>query len=118
MKLIANIAAGILIFFGVLFIWGAFSEAGNVSWIFVGLASAGIGMAIIWFARRQSAPEPGEQKITYDIDLSGDVDLKGFECTRCGGPLAPENISVVGGAPTVQCPYCGSIYQISEKPKW
>ena len=36
MKIIAYIAAAILIFFGVLFIWGAFSPEGQPVWILVG----------------------------------------------------------------------------------
>lgn len=118
MKLVANIVAAILIFFGVLFIWGAFSEQGQFNWIFVGIASAGIGLAIAWFANRQSGAAAGEQKVTLDIDLSGEVDLEKFQCENCGGNLSAENVRMVAGAPTVECPYCGAIYQISEKPKW
>ena len=117
MKIVGNIVAAILIFFGVLFIWGAFSESGQFSWIFVGLASAGIGLAIVWFVNRRLA-EPGEQKVQVDIDLSGDVDLEKFQCSNCGGNLSSEHVHMVAGAPTVDCPYCGVSYQITEKPKW
>ena len=118
MNLIANIVAGILIFFGVLFIWGAFSDEGQVSWIFVGMASAGIGFAIIWFTRRQSGVEASERKVTYDIELSGDIELEKFQCRNCGGPFSNKDVSIMAGAATLTCPYCGSIYQLSEKPKW
>jgi len=117
MKLIAQIAAAILIFFGVLFIWGAFSEQGQFGWIFIGVISVGIGFVVIWFARRKLAA-PGEQKVTYDVELSGDVNLESFQCKQCGGALSNKNVSLVGGALTVTCPYCGAVYQIEEKPKW
>ena len=117
MKTIANIAAAILIFFGVLFIWGAFSDSGSPSWVVVGLVSVGIGFGLIWFANRKLTP-PGEQTVKYEIDLSGDVELDKLQCEQCGGALSPEHVSMVAGAPTVECPYCGATYQLTEKPKW
>ncbi len=117
MKTVANILAGSLIFFGVLFIWGAFSESGQFSWIFVVMISVGIGLGIIWLGNRKAAQEAG-QKVTLDIDLSGDIDLEKFQCQNCGGNLSAENVKMVAGAPTVDCPYCGVTYQITEKPKW
>jgi hypothetical protein len=117
MKTIANISAAILILFGVLFVWGAFSPEGSPGWIVIGIISIGIGFGLIWFASRKLAA-PGEQKVTLNIDLSGDVDLEKFQCTNCGGNLSAENVKMVAGAPWVNCPYCGASYQISEKPKW
>lgn len=117
MKTIAYIAAAILIFFGVLFIWGAFSASGQSSWVIIGIISVGIGFGLIWFASRKLAA-PGEQKVTYNVDLTGDVSLESFQCKQCGGALSSKNVSLVGGALTVTCPYCGAVYQIEEKPKW
>ena len=118
MKTIANIGAAILIFLGVIFIWGAFSEqGGGVSYLVIGGISVAIGFGLIWFASRKLAA-PGEQKVTYNVDLSGDVSLEKFECENCGGSLSSKNVSMIAGAPTVECPYCGKVYQLSEKPKW
>lgn len=117
MKTILNIAAAILIFFGVIFIWGAFSQQGQASWIVIGVISVGIGFGLIWFASRKAAAA-GEQKVTYDVQLSGDVNLESFQCKQCGGALSNKNVSLVGGALTVTCPYCGAVYQVEEKPKW
>lgn len=117
MKTIAYIAAAILIFFGVLFIWGAFSPNGNTNWVAIGGLSVAIGFGLIWFANRKLVP-PGEQKVTYNVDLTGDVNLENFQCKQCGGPLSSKNVSLVGGALTVTCPWCGAVYQIEEKPKW
>ncbi len=116
MKTVGNIAAAILVFFGVLFIWGAFSpEGGGIGWIVVGAISVAIGLGIIWYVNRKP---PGEQKVTYDVELTGDVSLESFQCKKCGGALSKKNVSLVGGALQVECPYCGAIYQIEEKPKW
>ena len=49
-KIIAYIAAGILVFFGVLFIWGAFGQEGQPSWIFIGIVTVLIGFGIILIA--------------------------------------------------------------------
>ena len=120
MKIVANIAAGIIILFGVLNMLAAFSTQtdNQIGTLITGTVLSGVGLAIIWYVNRKGPAALGEQKVTYNIDLSGDVKLEGFECTRCGGPLGPKDISVVAGAPTVQCPYCSSVYQISEQPKW
>jgi DNA-directed RNA polymerase subunit RPC12/RpoP len=116
-KIIAYIAAAILIFFGVLFIWGAFSPDGSTGWIFVGIISIGLGLILIWLGSR-SKPVPVEEKITLQIDLPGDVNLDSLKCQTCGGALTTNNIEMVAGAPVVNCPYCGTSYQITEDPKW
>jgi hypothetical protein len=117
-KVIAYIGAVILIFFGVLFIWGAFGSNPQPGWIVVGLISVGIGFGLIWLAsRRKPAGEEG-QEVTYKLNLSGDINLENLKCKSCGGALSAENIKMVAGAPWVTCPYCGSTYQLTEEPKW
>lgn len=117
MKTIANISAAILIFFGVLFIWGAFSAQGTPAWILIGVILVAIGFGLIWFASRRLAAS-GDDEVTYNVDLSGDVELEKFQCENCGGNLTAENVKMIAGAPWVNCPYCGASYQITEKPKW
>jgi hypothetical protein len=116
-KVIAYIAAAILLFFGVLFIWGAFSESGSPGWILTGLIQIGIAFGLIWFASRRRA-EPGQTEIVQKIDLSGKVNLEKLTCRNCGGALTADNIKMVAGAPVVSCPYCNTSYQLSEEPKW
>lgn len=114
-RIIAYIAAAILIFFGVLFVWGAFSPDGSPGWIIVGVISMGIGLALIWLARRSAKQET---EIIQKIELSGDINLETLACQNCGGALTADNIKMVAGAPVVNCPYCNSSYQLSEEPKW
>ncbi len=116
-KIIGYIAAAILIFFGVLFIWGAFSEQGSVGWILIGLISVGIGFVIIWFASR-AKPKATDQNVTLNIDLPADVNLDTLKCQSCGGSLSMDDIQMVAGAPVVNCPYCHTTYQLTEDPKW
>ena len=115
-KVIGYIAAAILVFFGVLFVWGAFSESGSVGWIIVGVISIACGLGLIWLVGRKTKSEPTE--LIQKIELSGDVNLETLVCQSCGGALSPDNIKMVAGAPVVTCPYCSSTYQLTEEPKW
>jgi len=120
MKAIAYIFSAILIFFGVLFIWGAFSPEGSTSWILVGIISVSIGFIIIWFnSRRKIAPSEGSStNVTLNVDLPANVSVDVLKCQSCGGSLTPENVKMVAGAPVVTCPYCNTTYQLTEEPKW
>lgn len=119
MKIIAYIAAAILIFFGVLFIWGAFSPNGSPGWIVIGLISVVIGLGLIWLAgRKKPETQTSGQNVTLNIDLPGNVNLETLKCQSCGGVLTMDNIQMVAGAPVVNCPYCKTTYQLTEEPKW
>jgi hypothetical protein len=120
MKTIAYIAAGILIFFGVLFIWGAFGSTPRPEWIAVGVVSVLIGFGLIWLAQRNQAQGParGGDNITYKVDLPASTKIEEMKCRNCGGNLKAENIKMIAGAPTVECPFCGTTYQLTEEPKW
>ena len=118
-KLIGYIVAAILIFFGVLFIWAAFSPEGQVGWIVVGIISVAIGLGIIALVRlREPKPAQAPQEIIQKIDLSGDMQLETLKCQKCGGELQKDSISIREGAVFIDCPYCGSAYQMVEEPKW
>jgi len=116
-RIIAYIAAAILIIFGFLFVYGAFSPQGTADWIPVGLISLGAGFILIWLAgRRKSGVE--KQEIVQRIELSGDVSLEKMICRNCGGALSSEHIKVLAGAAVVNCPFCGTSYPLEEEPKW
>jgi hypothetical protein len=119
-KIIGYVVAAILIFFGVLFLWAAFGSgtASPGGRLLVGGLLVALGLGII-VAVRLREPKP-EQEVTIrqEIDLSGDVDLEALQCERCGGHLGKDDVNMVEGAVMVNCPYCGSTYQIVEEPKW
>lgn len=119
-KVIAYIFAAILIFFGVLFIWATFSPEGQIGWLVVGVISVGIGLGVIWFAGRSKALAggSGDDRVSLNIDLPGEVNLDSMKCQSCGGVITMDNIKMVAGAPVVSCPYCNSTYQLTEEPKW
>jgi Zn finger protein HypA/HybF involved in hydrogenase expression len=120
------ILACICIFFGVLFIWGAFSPQGDQGWIVIGVITVGIGLVIIALgvvalvvARSRATKEAAQkQEIVQKIDLSGDIAMEKLKCQECAAELEKESISVKEGAIFINCPYCGSIYQVVEEPKW
>ncbi len=115
-RTIAYIAAAILIFFGVMFIYATFSPSGQIAWLIIGLISVFIGFGLIWLAGRQAKREKTE--LIQRIELSGDVNLESLTCQNCGGTLSTDNIKMIAGAPVVSCPYCNASYQLSEEPKW
>jgi DNA-directed RNA polymerase subunit RPC12/RpoP len=117
MKIIFYILAAITIFFGVLFIWGAFDPSSPDGWIIVGVISVAIGLGLIWLAGRQKA-KAGDTNVTVNVDLPSTVSMDTFKCQSCGGALTPENVKLVAGAPVVTCPYCNTSYQLKEEPKW
>ena len=122
----AVIFACILIFFGVLFIWGAFTPEGKEGWITIGVITVAIGIGILTLAigffvfmrirRLRESEQP--QEIVQKIDLSGDIELETLKCQKCGGELQKDSVSVREGAVFIDCPYCGSAYQMVEEPKW
>jgi hypothetical protein len=119
MKIIAYIAAAILIFFGVLFIWGSGGAGGGGwGWVLTGAVSVLIGFGLIWLASRKPAVATPAESPTYKIDLPGATKIEAMQCKNCGGALTPDNVKMVAGAPVVSCPFCGTSYQLTEEPKW
>jgi phage FluMu protein Com len=118
MKIVAFIGAGILIFFGTIMVWGSFDPFnGQAIWLPVGLVIMGVGLVIIFFAARRKQVAP-TTNVTLNVDLPGNVAMDAIKCKSCGGVLAAENITMVQGAPMVTCPYCHTVYQMTEEPKW
>ena len=119
MKIVGYIVASILIFFGVIFIWGAFSpsNASPFGMILTGIISVGIGMGIILLIQRKAKADAATN-ITVKIDLPGSVAVNSMKCKSCGGTLSADHINLVNGAPLVTCPFCNSVYQLTEEPKW
>jgi len=118
-KIIGYIISGILILFGVLFLWGAFSPQGEPGWIVIGIITVAIGLGIIAFIKfREPKPAQPPQEIVQRIDLSGDIELEKLKCQNCGAELDKDSITIKEGAIFVSCPYCGTAYQMVEEPKW
>ncbi len=122
LRILAYIAAAILILFGVLFLLAAFSpqSASPIGSLITGLFLVVIGFVLIIVAAKFLRPRAPEQpqQVTLQVDLPGNVSMDSIKCKSCGGTLQAENIQVVNGAPMVTCPYCHTVYQLTEQPKW
>ncbi|MFZ3070711.1 MAG: hypothetical protein WA110_06285 [Anaerolineaceae bacterium] len=118
-RTILYIVAGILIIFSFLFILGAFSPDGSTSWLTIGIIGMVVGFLCIYFGAKLGAKANATtQNVTVNVDLPGNVQMDTIKCQSCGAPLAPEDITLINGAPVVTCPNCGTTYQLTEEPKW
>jgi hypothetical protein len=89
---------------------------GSAGMIFGALALVA-GIIMIVFAARKTKQDTA-QNVTYKVDLPGDTKIEQMKCRSCGGALTSDNIKMVNGAPMVTCPYCNTVYQLTEEPKW
>ena len=130
-KTLLYIGAGILFLiglclfgYGVLSVVGSTSAQGDSSWLYFGLGFGFVGIlflaggaGLIYAAQRGSKTEVIQQ-VTMKVDLPGETKIEQMKCRSCGGSLKAENVNMLAGAPTVEGPYCGTTYQLTEEPKW
>ncbi|MFN3741971.1 MAG: hypothetical protein ACK4VW_04800 [Anaerolineales bacterium] len=108
---------------GFLYLASLDPQQGNPAWARMGgtLACSGslaflIALLVLVFAIRRQQQEKAE--VTYKVELPGEVEAQLLRCRACGGALTANDVKMVNGAPMVTCPYCGTVYQLSEEPKW
>ncbi len=83
----------------------------------IGAIALVAGIILIVMAARKIKQETA-QNVTLKVDLPGETRIEQMKCRSCGGSLTTDNIKLVNGAPMVSCPYCNTVYQITEEPKW
>ena len=83
----------------------------------VGALAVPGGIAAMVFAIRKTKQDTA-QNVTYKVDLPGQTKIEEVKCRSCGGTLTAKDITLANGAPMVNCPYCHTIYQLTEEPKW
>lgn len=130
-KTLLSIGAGILFLIGLCFLgYGALNVIGstaspnNTNWLQFGLGFGCVGAlflaggaGLVYAAIRGQKTEITQQ-VTMKVDLPCETEMSQMNCRNCGGALRPENVKMVAGAPVVECPYCGTTYQLTEEPKW
>lgn len=84
----------------------------------VGLLIPAAIVLIRAFRQRPAAAGEGPTTIVQKIDFTGDLALEELKCRACGATLSKDSVEVKAGAVVVSCPFCGTSYQIEEKPKW
>jgi len=131
-KTLLYIGAGILLLigvclfgYGILSVIGSTSAQGGRTWFSFGIGFSIVGavflaggIGLIVFAIRQKGAAGSGDNITYKIDLPSSTKVEQMKCRNCGGNLTADNVKMIAGAPTVECPFCGTIYQLTEEPKW
>jgi hypothetical protein len=85
--------------------------------IAIGVVALLGGIILLVLAARKTKQDTA-QNVTFKVDLPGDTKIEQMKCRSCGGTLTADNIKLVNGAPMVTCPYCNSVYQLTEEPKW
>ena len=113
MKTLAYLIGGLLGVVGIIFLVAA--TQGNAGFrILTGLVLVAAGIFIARITRMKIP----DQRIIQEIDMSGDVHPEEMTCNACGAALDKDSVSVRAGGVFVDCPYCGTSYQIEEEPKW
>jgi hypothetical protein len=85
--------------------------------VVIGIIALLAGVAMIVLAARKNKQE-AVQNVTLKVDLPGETKIEQMKCRSCGGALTADNIKLVNGAPVVTCPYCNTVYTLTEEPKW
>ncbi len=113
-----------LLGYGLLSIIGSTSPSGSASWLTFGLGFAFVGViflaggaGMVYAAARAGKTEVVQQ-VTMKVDLPGQTKIEEVKCKSCGGTLSAKDITLANGAPMVNCPYCHTVYQMTEEPKW
>lgn len=113
-----------LLGYGLLNIVGSTSGQGDASWLtfglgfgFVGVLFLAGGAGLVYAAARAGKTEVVQQ-VTMKVDLPGQTKIEEVKCRSCGGTLSAKDITLANGAPMVNCPYCHTVYQLTEEPKW
>ena len=111
-----------LLAFGGITLYGSTAPTGQTNWAPIGIAlgifgllllAGGAGMIVA--AQRGQKTEIIQQ---VKVDLPGQTKIEEVKCRSCGGTLSAKDITLANGAPMVNCPYCHTIYQMTEEPKW
>ena len=130
-KPLLYIGAAILFLFGLgMVVLGVFyaiastSAIGSSTWLNFGLGIGCVGVlflaggaGLVYAAARAGKTEVVQQ-VTMQVDLPGETKISEVKCRSCGGTLSAKDITLVNGAPMVNCPFCHTIYQLTEEPKW
>lgn len=113
-----------LLGYGLLNIIGSTSASGSTSWMsfgigfsVVGVLFLAVGAGLVYAATRAQKNEV-VQNVTMKVDLPAQTKIEQMKCRSCGGSLKAENVRMAAGAPIVDCPFCGTTYQLTEEPKW
>ncbi len=113
-KVLVVLAGLALLVLGILFLIGG-SYNHSTGSVIIGVVMLGAGAFLLLIGLRRQVHRVVERR---ELDLSGDVQMETLKCRSCGGTLSPDALREIGGTAVVECPFCGSTYQMEEAPKW
>ena len=107
-----------LILLGVIFL-----IAGGIANMSTGLMLAVIGLVILlFFSRLQKAdanrPMIVNQKVNIKMEAGGRMEERQLKCKSCGAALTEKDLKIIEGGVMMTCPYCGTVTNLEEAPKW
>lgn len=114
MKVLIVLAGLALLGAGLLFIIGG-SYNRTTGTVIIGGLMLAVGGVLLFLGFRKQVHRVVERR---ELDLTGDVGMEHLKCRSCGGTLSADALKEIGGTAMVECPYCGSAYQLEEAPKW
>lgn len=120
-RIVAYIVSAILGGLGLLYLLASASSQNENpgSSAAIGLVLMAIAIGVFLFALKKAPDKIKRVEITQKVDLAGDTELEKLNCTSCGGAIESKDVQVAkDGSVMVNCPFCGTVYQITEKPTW
>ena len=76
-----------------------------------------VGLVVVVLIRSKPRLAQPDQEIVQQVDRGGKVGLEKLECRECGAELEKDSITVEKGITFISCSYCGSTYQLVERPE-
>ena len=114
-KTIGIVLGVIQLLLGSMFSISAASTGLAMRWALGGLlVSSGIAVMVAVTRKPKETVVRAEQRLT----LRGEEVLQKLSCKRCGGELERNNVKILNGVVTVDCPYCHQMYEMTEELKW
>jgi uncharacterized membrane protein len=107
-----------LILLGVIFL-----IAGGIANISTGLMLVVIAVIILFFSYRTqkldaNRPMIVNQKVNIKMDTGGQMTERQLKCRSCGAALTEKDLKIIEGGVMMTCPYCGTVTNLEEAPKW
>ena len=119
-RIVAWIFSVCIGFFGLIFVIASASDTdAPVKTLLLGLFLLAISGLITFVLLKRKPMFVKKVEITQRVELAGDTELERLKCESCGATLDSNSVHVAkDGSVLVNCQFCNSSFQITEKPKW
>ena len=74
------------------------------------------GIAVMFVVTRK--PKTTQIHAVQQLELRGQETLQKLSCERCNGELSRDNVKILNGVVTIDCPFCNQMYEMTEELKW